>query len=258
MKRTPITHIPALPILCRRRFLATLGACGMTLPLGLSAQVLTRATGTLTKEERDRLTPGQVIDELKRGNERFRSGKSASRDYRDQQLASAAGQYPAAVALGCVDSRAPAEIIFDVGIGDMFSARIAGNVVNDDLLGSLEFACAVAGAKAVVLFGHTACGAVKGAIDDVEMGNLTGLLARIKPAITATKFSGKASSKDAAYVDAVARTNVLLGLDSIRRRSPILADLEKKRTILIVGGMYDLSTGALEFVNEGVPQSTAR
>ena len=106
--------------------------------------------------------------------------------------------------------------------------------------------------------GHTACGAIKGAIDDVEMGNLTGLLARIKPAITATKFSGTSSSKDAAYVDAVARTNVLLGLDGIRRRSPILADLEKKRTILIVGGMYDLSTGALEFVNEGVPQSTAR
>jgi len=222
----------------------------MTLPLGLSAQVLTRATGTLTKEERDRLTPGQVIDELKRGNERFRSGKSASRDYRDQQLASAAGQYPAAVALGCVDSRAPAEIIFDVGIGDMFSARIAGNVVNDDLLGSLEFACAVAGAKAVVLFGHTACGAVKGAIDDVEMGNLTGLLARIKPAISATPFTGEKSSKNAAYVDAVARTNVLLGLEGIRRRSPILADLEKKGTIQIVGGMYDLATGSLAFLSE--------
>jgi carbonic anhydrase len=222
----------------------------MTLPLGLSAQVLTRATGTLTKEERDRLTPGQVIDELKRGNERFRSGKSASRDYRDQQLASAAGQYPAAVALGCVDSRAPAEIIFDVGIGDMFSARIAGNVVNDDLLGSLEFACAVAGAKAVVLFGHTACGAVKGAIDDVEMGNLTGLLARIKPAISATPFTGEKSSKNAAYVDAVARTNVLLGVEGIRRRSPILADLEKKGAIQIVGGMYDLATGSLAFLSE--------
>jgi len=222
----------------------------MTLPLELSAQVLTRATGALTKEERDRLTPGQVIDELKRGNERFRSGKSASRDYRDQQLAGAAGQYPAAVALGCVDSRAPAEIIFDVGIGDLFSARIAGNVINDDLLGSLEFACAVAGAKAIVLFGHTACGAVKGAIDDVEMGNLTGLLARIKPAISATKFTGEKSSKNSAYVDAVAGTNVLLGLDGIRRRSPILADLEKKGTIQIVGGMYDLATGSLSFLSE--------
>ena len=222
----------------------------MVRPLDVSAQVLTRATGTLTKEERDRLTPGQVIDELKRGNERFRSGKSVSRDYRDQQLASAAGQYPAAVALGCVDSRAPAEIIFDVGIGDMFSARIAGNVVNDDLLGSLEFACAVAGAKTIVLFGHTACGAIKGAIDDVEMGKLTGLLARIKPAISVTTFTGEQSSKNAAYVDAVARTNVLLGLDGIRRRSPILSDLEKKGTIQIVGGMYDLATGSVEFLSE--------
>ena len=120
---------------------------------------------------------------MKKGNERFRTGNMASRDYRDQQRTSAAGQFPAAVVLGCIDSRAPAEIIFDAGIGDTFNARIAGNVVNDDLLGSLEFACAVAGAKVILLFGHTACGAIKGAIDDVEMGNLTGLLARVKPAI---------------------------------------------------------------------------
>jgi carbonic anhydrase len=121
------------------------------------------------------MTPGQVLDELKKGNARFRSGQMVSRDYRDQQRTSAAGQYPAAAVLGCIDSRAPAEIIFDAGIGDTFNARIAGNVVNDDLLGSLEFACAVAGAKVLLLFGHTACGAIKGAIDDVEMGNLTGL-----------------------------------------------------------------------------------
>jgi len=250
MKKTSITRVPAFPILGRRRFLAALGACAVSRPSYMSAQVLTRATGTLTKEERDRLTPAQVIEELKRGNERFRSGKSAPRDHRDQQRSSALGQYPAAAALGCVDSRAPAEIIFDLGIGDMFSARIAGNVVDDDLLGSLEFACAVAGAKAIVLFGHTACGAIKGAIDDVEMGNLTGLLARIKPAITATTFAGEKSSKNAAYVDAVARTNVLLGLNGIRRRSPILEDLEHKGAIQIVGGMYNLATGAVEFLSE--------
>ena len=145
----------------------------------------------------------------------------------------------------------PAEIIFDAGIGDTFNARIAGNVVKDDLLGSLEFACAVAGAKVLLLFGHTACGAIKGAIDDVEMGNLTGLLARVKPAITATTFDGAKSSKNAAYVDAVARTNVMLGLDNIRRRSPILADLEKKKSIQIVGGMYDLVTGIVEFLPQG-------
>ncbi len=150
--------------------------------------------------------------------------------------------------LGCVDSRAPGEILFDAGIGDTFNARIAGNVVNDDLLGSMEFACAVSGAKAVVVFGHTACGAVKGAIDDVEMGNLTGLLARIKPAITATKFDGEKSTKNPTYVDAVARTNVVLALDGIRRRSPILSDLENKGTIQIAGAMYDLATGIVEFV----------
>jgi carbonic anhydrase len=205
--------------------------------------------GALTKEERDRLTPAQVIAAMKEGNARFRAGTSLPRDYRAQQQSSAAGQYPAAVVLGCVDSRAPAEILFDVGIGDTFNARIAGNVVNDDLLGSMEFACAVAGAKAVVVFGHTACGAVKGAIDDVEMGNLTGLLARIKPAITATKFEGDTSSKNPAYVDAVARTNVVLALDGIRRRSPILADLEKKGTIQIAGAMYDLAAGTVEFVS---------
>jgi len=194
------------------------------------------------------MTPQQVIDELKKGNERFRNGKASAKDYRDQQRTSAAGQYPAAAIVGCVDSRAPAEIIFDAGIGDAFNSRLAGNVINDDVVGSLEFACAVAGAKLILLFGHTACGAVKGAIDDVEMGNLTGLLARIKPAITATKFSGDRSSKNAAYVDAVARTNVTVGIENIRRRSPILSDLEKKGSILIAGAMYDLATGAVDFV----------
>jgi carbonic anhydrase len=172
----------------------------------------------------------------------------AAHDHLAQKRSTATGQYPAAVVLGCIDSRAPAEIIFDAGIGDTFNARIAGNVVNDDLLGSMEFGCAVAGAKVVLVFGHTACGAVKGAIDDVEMGNLTGLLARIKPAISATKFDGKKSSKNAAYVDAVARTNVVLALDNIRRRSPILEDLEKKGSIQIAGAMYDVATGNVESV----------
>ena len=229
----------------RRHFIATtIGAVALIQTGG-------RGTGSLTKEQRDRMSPDQVLDELKQGNERFRTGKTQSRDYRDQQRTSAAGQFPAAAILGCIDSRAPADIIFDAGIGDTFNARIAGNVVNDDLIGSLEFACAVAGAKVLLLFGHTACGAIKGAIDDVEMGNLTGLLARVKPAISATTFAGEKSSKNAAYVDAVARTNVLLGLDNIRRRSPILADLEKQKAIRMVGGMYDLATGIVEFMPEG-------
>ena len=249
MKRTSLAGVPVHPTFRRRQFLAALGACAMSAPVPLPAQVLAGTGGALTKEERDRMTPGQVIEELRTGNDRFRTGRMVSRDYRAQQRSSAAAQFPAAVTLGCVDSRVPAEVIFDVGIGDLFSARIAGNIVDDDLLGSLEFACAVAGAKVIMLFGHTACGAVKGAIDDVEMGNLTGLLARIKPAISATKFADEKSSKNAAYVDAVARTNVLLGLDNIRRRSPILADLEKKGTIQMVGGMYDLATGAMDFLN---------
>lgn len=232
----------------RRRFLARTTAAFSLMSSAAWAQMNARGDSALTKEQRDRMTPAQILDELKKGNERFRAGKPTPHDYRDQKRSSAAGQFPAVAFLGCIDSRAPAEIIFDAGIGDGFNARVAGNVVNDDLTGSLEFACAVAGAKVIVLFGHTACGAIKGAIDDVEMGNLTGLLARVKPAITATTFAGEKTSKNAAYVDAVARTNVVLGLDTLRRRSPILADLEKKKALLMVGGMYDLTTGAVEFV----------
>lgn len=234
----------------RRRFLATtIAACAIAPVASASAQTSARGGGALTKEQRDRLTPEQVLEELKKGNERFRAGRMTPRDFRNQQRASAAGQFPAAAVLGCIDSRAPAELIFDAGIGDTFNARIAGNVVNDDLLGSLEFACAVAGAKLLLLFGHTACGAIKGAIDDVEVGNLTGLLARVKPAISATTFTGEKSSKNAAYVDAVARTNVLLGVENIRRRSPILEGLEKKSAVRIAGAMYDVATGGVEFLS---------
>jgi carbonic anhydrase len=232
----------------RRHFFASaVGALAVAPGVVASGQVGT-ASRALSKEERDRMTPDQVIAELQKGNERFRAGKPLPHDYVGQQGSSAAGQYPAAVVLGCLDSRAPAEILFDVGIGDTFNARVAGNVVNDDILGSMEFACAAAGAKAIVVFGHTACGAVKGAIDDVELGNLTGLLARIKPAITATKFDGDKSSKNAAYVDAVAKTNVVVTLDNIRRRSPVLAELEQKKAIRMAGAMYDLATGRVEFL----------
>src|SRR5215470_17480913 len=233
----------------RRSFLgAAIGTCAIGPPLMPSfMQLAASLSNSLTKEQRDSLTPGQVIEELKKGNERFRSGKMASRDYLAEKRSSAAGQYPAAVVLGCLDSRVPAEIIFDTGIGDTFNGRVAGNVVNDDMLGSMEFACAAAGAKAILLLGHTACGAVKGAIDDVVLGNLTGLLARIKPAIPATKFDGEKSSKNAVYVDAVARTNVGLAIENIRRRSPVLEDLEKKGSIQITGAMYNIASGAVEF-----------
>ena len=248
MKST-IRKSPQSPsTLGRRSFLSTsIGAWAVSPIVRLSLQLGVPGTGSLTKEERDRMTPVQVIEELKKGNERFRTGKMAPRDYVAQKRSSASGQYPAAVILGCVDSRVPAEIIFDAGIGDTFNGRIAGNVVNDDLLGSMEFACAVSGAKLVLVLGHTACGAVKGAIDDVVLGNLTGLLARIKPAIPETKFEGEKSSKNPAYVDAVARTNVALALENIRRRSPLLADLEKKGSVQITGAMYNLASGIVEF-----------
>ena len=229
----------------RRTFVSTMLACACPSTVSLLAQ--TTLARTLSKEQRDRLSPDQVLDGLKKGNERFRSGRTTSRNYRQQQLASAGGQYPAAALLGCIDSRGPAEIIFDTGIGDIFNARVAGNIVTDDLLGSLEFACAVAGAKVVLLFGHTACGAVKGAIDHVDLGHLTGLLAQITPAVDATHFTGERSSKNPEFVDAVARTNVQIGIDEIRRRSTILADLERRGLLRIAGAMYDIATGVVEF-----------
>jgi carbonic anhydrase len=246
MERTSPDGLPVCVAEPRRSFLkAALGGCAIT-PLGSLPMQL---EGSLSQAQRDRLTPAEIIQEIKEGNERFRSGKMKVRNYLAQQQATATGQYPAAIVLGCIDSRAPAEIIFDVGIGDTFNARVAGNVVNDDMVGSMEFACAVSGAKVVLVLGHTACGAIKGAIDDVEMGNLTGLLARIKPAITRTKFDGDKSSKNYAYVDAVARTNVLVSIENVRRRSSILEDLEKKGSIRMVGAMYNVATGRAEFIS---------
>lgn len=203
---------------------------------------------SLSKTQRDAMTPEQVLAEMAKGNERFRTGKPMQHDYLAQKRSSAEGQYPAAVVLSCIDSRAPAEIVMDAGIGDTFNSRVAGNVVNDDLLGSMEFACAVAGAKVVLVMGHTACGAIKGAIDHVELGNLTGLLARIRPAIAQTRYEGERSSKNAEFVDAVARSNVLHTIDQIRKRSDVLVKLEKEGRIKITGAMYHLSGGRLEFL----------
>lgn len=203
---------------------------------------------SLSKSQRDAMTPEQVQAEMAKGNERFRSGKPMQHDYLAQKRSSAEGQYPSAVVLSCIDSRAPAEIVMDAGIGETFNSRVAGNVVNDDLLGSMEFACAVAGAKVVLVMGHTACGAIKGAIDHVELGNLTGLLARIRPAVSLTKYDGERSSKNAEFVDAVARSNVLHTIDQIRKRSDVLAKLEKEGRIKIAGAMYHLNGGRLEFL----------
>jgi len=202
---------------------------------------------TLGKEKRDKMTPDEILAKLKRGNKNFSKGLMTARNYRNEQKTTAKGQFPAAVILSCIDSRAPAEVIMDLGIGDIFNARVAGNIANEDILGSLEFACKLAGAKVVLVMGHTACGAIKGAIDNVELGNLTGLLAKIKPAMKATTFKGELSSKNGAYVDAVAQKNVELTMTDIRKKSPVLAELESKGMIKIAGAMYNLETAKLNF-----------
>jgi carbonic anhydrase len=203
----------------------------------------------MSKEQRDKLTPDQFLEALKAGNERFRTGKTAAHDYRAQKRVTAAGQYPAAVILSCIDSRAPAEIVFDTGIGEIFNARIAGNIADDDVIGSLEFACALAGAKVILVMGHTSCGAIKGAIDDAELGYLTGLLSKIKPAVAATHYNGERSSKNGEFVDEVAKTNVLLTVGELHRRSKVLAALEGENKIKIVGAMYHLVGGHVDFLS---------
>ena len=231
----------------RRSFLrssAIVPAAGLA---GASFLAQIAHAAALTKEQRDRLTPDQVIAQMKKGNERFRSGKMTDQDFLAQKRATASGQYPAAVILSCIDSRAPAEIIFDARLGDTFNARVAGNIADDDLLGSMEFACAVAGAKVVLVMGHTSCGAIKGAIDGAQLGHLTGLLNKIKPAVEATGYGGERTSKNDAFVDEVAKTNVRRTVDAIRQRSEVLAGLEKEGKIKIVGSMYRLVGRSVDF-----------
>jgi len=203
----------------------------------------------LTKEQRDKLTADEIIQQMKSGNERFRSGKPQHRDLMREAKATAKGQYPSAIVFSCIDSRAPVELILDIGIGDIFSGRVAGNVADEDILGSMEFACQVAGSKVVLVMGHTACGAIKGAIDKVQLGNLTALLAKIRPAVEATQYTGERSAKNYGFVDAVARKNVSMTIAKIREMSPVLRDLESSGSIKITGSMYDLETGIVEFLS---------
>jgi carbonic anhydrase len=202
---------------------------------------------TLTRDQRDKMSADDILAVMKRGNERFRKGDEPPRDYLAEQKASAKAQFPVAVLLSCIDSRAPAEVIMDLGIGNVFNCRVAGNVANEDILGSMEFACKVAGAKVVLVMGHAACGAIKGAIENVELGNLTGLLGRIRPAVKAASFDGERSSKNPAFVDAVARKNVELTMAQILEKSPVLRDLESEKAIKVAGGMYNLETAAVDF-----------
>lgn len=204
----------------------------------------------ITKEIQQSYTPADVLMLLKDGNRRFVDGKPMERDLHKQVKETSKGQYPFATVLSCMDSRSPAEIILDEGIGDIFNIRIAGNVVNADVLGSMEYGSKVVGAKLILVLGHTDCGAVKGAIDDVEMGNLTQLLERIEPAAKKAKYEGERTSKNKEFVEIVTKENVLNAMNYIRNNSAILKEMEDSGQIDIVGGMYDVSTGVITFYEE--------
>lgn len=202
----------------------------------------------LTEQGRDELSPQDVIKMLQDGNQRFVDDRLIDWDYRHQQEDTSGGQYPAAIVLGCIDSRVPSEILFNVRIGDIFNARVAGNIIDEDIAGSIEYACKVAGSKIILVLGHTNCGAVRGAIDQVEMGNLTTLLAKIKPAIASVQdVEGERSTKNTAYVKAVAKNNVMVTIKQIREISPLLKEMEDNNQIEIKGAMYDVKTGKVEF-----------
>jgi carbonic anhydrase len=208
---------------------------------------------TLTKEIQANLTPFVALDLLKEGNKRFVNNLKINRNLLQQVNETAAGQYPFAFILSCIDSRTSAELIFDQGLGDIFSCRIAGNILNDDIIGSMEFACKIAGSKIIVVLGHTKCGAVKGACDDVKLGNLTGLLHKLMSSIEAeTETLHNRSSANTTFVENVARLNVINTLNEIRRRSQVLSELIDQEKIILVGAMYNVETGAVEFYEDRI------
>ncbi len=206
---------------------------------------------TLTKEMQAAITPSMALDLLKEGNKRFVNNLKVNRNLLQQANETSDGQHPFAVILSCIDSRTSAELIFDQGLGDIFSIRIAGNIINEDILGSLEFGCKVAGSKIIVVLGHTKCGAVKGACDHVEMGNLTALLSKIRPAVDDEKTTKEnRNSNNAEFVENVATINVIRTVKSIQERSPILKEMIQSGQIGIVGGTHNISTGEVTFYPE--------
>lgn len=206
-----------------------------------------------TKSIQESYTPDGAVNALLEGNKRFVSQKTVEQNYSKQIELTAEGQYPFAAVVACIDSRVPVETVFDQGVGDIFTARVAGNFVNTDILGSLEFACKVAGAKAVVILGHTSCGAVKGACDNVELGNLTAMLENIKPAVekvsaTVAEETDK-SSANPEFVQSVAETNVVLTIERLREDSPLLNEMAENGEIKLVGAMYDVASGEVSLLD---------
>jgi len=203
---------------------------------------------THTKETQATVTPEKAIQFLMEGNKRFQNNLKANRNLLQQVNETSDGQFPFATVLSCIDSRVSAELVFDQGLGDIFSIRIAGNFANEDILGSMEFASKVAGTKLILVLGHSHCGAIKGACDDVKLGNLTTMLAKLKPAVAAVNdVPGDRTSKNAEFVQAVADKNIDLTIANIRKNSPVLREMELNGEIAIVGGMYDIHTGEVVF-----------
>ncbi len=205
---------------------------------------------TQTKDTQALISPQVGVQLLKDGNARFVGNDPISRDLNGQVADTSTGQYPFASVVSCIDSRIPTEIIFDQGIGDVFNARIAGNFVNPDILGSLEFACKLAGSKVIVVMGHTSCGAVKGACDNAQLGNLSQMLDKIQPAVNniKTEEGEDRSSANLSFVNRVAEENVRLTIDKIRRDSSVLNEMEENGEISIVGAMYDVASGRVSFM----------
>lgn len=205
---------------------------------------------TQNKTSQNEITPVIALQYLKDGNSRFLNNTSVDRDYQSQVKETSTGQFPFAIVLSCVDSRIPTEIIFNQGIGDFFSARIAGNFVNEDILGSMEFACKLSGAKLIVVLGHTACGAIKGACDNAELGNLTGLLDKLKPAVNTveTEDGTDRSSNNTVFVNDVALKNIELTIEDIKNKSDVLNEMLKNKELDIVGAMYKVETGEVNFL----------
>jgi len=206
-------------------------------------------TESVINEDQQRaLTPDLVIRRLKEGNENFVNNDLTKRNHSKQVRDAVNGQYPKAIVLSCVDSRVPVEDVFDKGIGDLFVARVAGNFVNEDILGSMEFACKVSGSKAVVVLGHENCGAVKAAVDDVKLGNITPMLQKIKPAVDMVQYEGERNSKNKEFVHMVSESNVKNTVQQIRTNSPILKEMEDKGEIKIVGALYDMDNGKVSWL----------
>jgi carbonic anhydrase len=202
----------------------------------------------LTKEQQDALTPDSVIKILKKGNIRFTNSDLTARNHYLQVRKSTLSQYPKAIVLSCVDSRVPVEDVFDRGIGDLFVARVAGNFVNEYILGSMEFACKVSGSKLVLVMGHEHCGAVKAAVDDVKLGNITAMLQKIRPTIESIEYDGERNSKNQEFVHMACESNVKNTIKQIRTNSPILKEMEDKGEIKIVGAVYDMDNGKVDWL----------